>query len=65
VGIDDQGSVGLVDALDARSSFTALGRDVIVRLDVGTELVFAGLGTSPVASWADLVANPADQLLIA
>jgi Ca2+-binding RTX toxin-like protein len=66
-GLTDQGTAGLVDDLDALSAFDDLGAgdDVIVTFDAGTELTLAGLGTGAVDSWADLVANPSTQLLLA
>ncbi|MGO4834061.1 hypothetical protein AB4144_17520, partial [Rhizobiaceae sp. 2RAB30] len=65
-GVADHGAPGLVDDLDAISSFNDLGAggNVVVTFDAGTELVLVGLGTGAVDSWADLVSDPARQLLL-
>jgi Ca2+-binding RTX toxin-like protein len=80
IGLDDEGPKGLTDDLDAISSIVdqGAGLDVLVTLDSGTEIVFEGCGLGEESYWngdnyeyrpmidslADLVENPATQLLI-
>jgi len=66
VGLADQGTSGLVDDLDAVSTFNdlGLGNDVIVSFNAGSELTLKEVGTGAVDSWAKLVADPSTQLVI-
>ncbi|MCA8880034.1 MAG: hypothetical protein KDA73_08765, partial [Rhodobacteraceae bacterium] len=66
-GIADAGAPGLLDDLDAMASFRdqGAGQDVVVSLGQGTTLIFEGLGTGSVASFADLVADADTQLILA
>ena len=56
----------LVDDFDLIASFVDAGPggDVAVTLDSGTILVFAGLGTGLIDSFADLVSNAGVQLTV-
>jgi Ca2+-binding RTX toxin-like protein len=56
-GIEDRGKPGLADDLDAISSFDDQGpeNDVVIDLSNGSQIIFAGLGTGAVDSWADLL----------
>jgi hypothetical protein len=66
-GLMDQDAAGLLDDLDAVSSFSDLGagNDVIAELDGGTHIAIQGIGTGNVNSWADIVSHPATQLVLA
>jgi Ca2+-binding RTX toxin-like protein len=64
-GLADTGVAGLVDDLDAISSFTDSGTELTVVLKSGSEFVFPGLGNSGIESWASIVSDPASQVLIA
>ena len=65
-GLSDNGVKGLVDDLDAISTFVDPGahQDLVVNFTSGTKLVLSGLGTGHVDSWADIVLNPANDLII-
>ena len=63
IGLTDGGAPGLVDDLAARAVVSDDGFDVTLSFDSGTELVFAGLGTGSVDSFADLVVNVNTQLI--
>jgi Ca2+-binding RTX toxin-like protein len=56
-GIEDVGKPGLADDLDAISSFDDQGpaNDVVIDLSNGSQIIFAGLGTGEVDSWAELL----------
>ena len=64
-GLPDLGPPGLADDLDAITTVTdnGAGQDVIVQFDIGTTLVFEGLGTGAITSVADLVDDPDAQLI--
>jgi Ca2+-binding RTX toxin-like protein len=56
-GIEDLGTPGLADDLDAISSFDDQGpaKDVVIDLASGSQLAFAGFGTGEVDSWSELL----------
>jgi len=61
-GLTDTGAAGLADDIDAVSTITDDGTDVVLELDWGTMLVFDGAGTGSVGSIADLMSDPLNQL---
>jgi len=61
--LTDTGAPGLVDDLDAISTFADDGADVTVTINSGTVLIFENAGTGEVDSFGDLVADPLTQLL--
>ena len=65
--VDDYRNVdpklGTMDDFDALAVFSDDGTDVPVTLISGTALIFAGIGTGATDSFADLVDDPATQLL--
>ena len=61
-GITDAGATGLADDIDAISSITDDGTDVVLSLNSGTVITFAGIGTGAITSVADLVNDPLNQL---
>ena len=65
VGLEDLNVPGLADDLDAITDVedAGAGLDVTVTFDSGTVLVFEGRGTGAVDSIADLVVDPASQLV--
>ncbi|MBL9060645.1 MAG: hypothetical protein JNK88_11555, partial [Mangrovicoccus sp.] len=65
-GLVDGGTPGILDDLDALAAFgdPGAGQDVTVSFAGGIALVFAGAGTGAVASFADLVDDPASQLIL-
>jgi serralysin len=65
-GLTAKETKGLVNDLDAISTIVdqGSGQDVVVSFDIGTRITFVGLGTGHVDSWADLVVNPAKQLIL-
>lgn len=66
VGLEDAGAPGLVDDLDALAEFDDAGPGGLLRISIGgIELRLPGRGTGAVDSFADIVANPATQLVAA
>ncbi|MGV6848285.1 MAG: calcium-binding protein, partial [Marinibacterium sp.] len=63
-GLTDQGAPGLVDDLDALATFNPGKQDVWIELASGTQMVFVGTAFAGATSFADLVDDPATQLLI-
>lgn len=63
LGLDDTGTPGLIDDLDAIATFSASATDVWITLDSGTVMRFLGADFSSASSFADLVDDPATQIL--
>ncbi len=63
LGLDDTGAPGLVDDLDALATFNPSSTDVWITLDSGTVFRFWGAAFSDASSFADLVDDPATQIL--
>jgi Ca2+-binding RTX toxin-like protein len=63
-GLSDAGAPGLVDDLDGLSTFSETGADLVVDLASGTRIVFAGLASTHVQSWSDLVLAPSSDLIL-
>lgn len=62
-GLTDSGIAGLVDDIDAVSTISDDGTDVVLTLDWGTMLIFEGIGTGSVGSVADIMSDPLNQLV--
>jgi Ca2+-binding RTX toxin-like protein len=64
VGLEDEGAPGLVDDLDALADFDDAGPGGLLQIAIGgIDLRLPGRGTGAVDSFADIVANPATQLV--
>ena len=65
VGLDDLNAPGLADDLDAITAVddAGAGLNVTVTFKSGTVLAFEGRGTGTIDSIADLVVDPASQLV--